>query len=71
MILDLHGMGLCRGRVLGQAGEPGRAILEACTRDDLVRSLLLLRDLHPQGRKLVPSRSSPSSSRSCSSTGPI
>lgn len=51
-ILDLHGMGLCKMvEFIAQAGEPGRAILDTCTRDDLVRSLLLLHDLHPQGQE--------------------
>lgn len=51
-ILDLHGMGLCKiVEFIAQAGGPGRAILDACTRDDLVRSLLLLHDLHPQGQE--------------------
>ena len=52
VILDLHGMGLCKMvEFIAQAGEPGRAILDTCTRDDLVRSLLLLHDLHPQGQE--------------------
>ncbi len=52
VILDLHGMGLCKMvEFIAQAGEPGRAILDRCTRDDLVRSLLLLHDLHPQGQE--------------------
>ena len=51
-ILDLHGMGLCKMvEFIAQAGGPGRAILDACTRDDLVRSLLLLHNLHPQGQE--------------------
>ena len=51
-ILDLHRMGLRKiVEFIAQAGGPGRAILDACTRDDLVRSLLLLHDLHPQGQE--------------------
>jgi Fe-S cluster biogenesis protein NfuA len=51
-ILDLHRMGLCKMvEFIAQAGEPGKAILDACTRDDLVRSLLLLHDLHPLGQE--------------------
>jgi Fe-S cluster biogenesis protein NfuA len=47
-LLDYHGAGLAN--LLGHiatAGTPGRAILEAMTRDDLVSSLLLLYGLHP------------------------
>jgi Fe-S cluster biogenesis protein NfuA len=47
-ILDLHGAAL--GRLvehLGEAGEAGRAILDACARDDVVSGLLLLHGLHP------------------------
>jgi Fe-S cluster biogenesis protein NfuA len=47
-ILDLHAVGLetVLGR-LAEAGEPGRALLEALAHDDLVGSLLLLHGLHP------------------------
>lgn len=47
-IVELHGTGLARiFGVLGQAGEPGRKILETLVEDDLVRSLLTLHELHP------------------------
>jgi hypothetical protein len=47
-VLALHGAGLARIRsLLEAAGEPGRAILDACAGDELVSSLLLLHDLHP------------------------
>ena len=73
VILDLHGMGLCKMvEFIAQAGEPGAGrssthapettwsgACSSCTTS--IR----------RGRKLVPSRSSPSSSRSCPSTGPI
>jgi Fe-S cluster biogenesis protein NfuA len=47
-VLDLHGAAL--GRLLGHlesAGEAGRAVLDACARDDVVSGLLLLHGLHP------------------------
>jgi Fe-S cluster biogenesis protein NfuA len=47
-VLDLHGAGLAR--LLGHleaAGETGQAVLDACTRDEVVSGLLLLHDLHP------------------------
>jgi Fe-S cluster biogenesis protein NfuA len=47
-VLDLHGQGL--GRILdhlGDAGGAGRAVLDACARDDVVSGLLLLHGLHP------------------------
>jgi Fe-S cluster biogenesis protein NfuA len=47
-VLDLHGAAL--GRLLDHlegAGEAGRAVLDACARDDLVSGLLLLHGLHP------------------------
>jgi Fe-S cluster biogenesis protein NfuA len=47
-ILDLHGAGL--GRLLEHleaSGEAGRAVLDACARDDVVGGLLLLHGLHP------------------------
>ncbi len=49
-ILSLHGAGL--ESLLGHlksAGESGRPVLDACTRDPLVAGLLLLHGLHPQG----------------------
>jgi Fe-S cluster biogenesis protein NfuA len=47
-LMDLHGAGLERVMgILSQAGEPGLAILNDFTRDDLVASLLLLYGLHP------------------------
>jgi Fe-S cluster biogenesis protein NfuA len=47
-ILDLHGAGL--ERLVGhleEAGQAGRAILDACARDGVVGGLLLLHGLHP------------------------
>jgi Fe-S cluster biogenesis protein NfuA len=47
-VLELHGAGL--ERLLGHvadAGQAGRAILDACARDDVVGGLLLLHGLHP------------------------
>ena len=42
-ILELHGAGFARLlELMTSAGEPGRALLEAAARDDLVGSLLLL-----------------------------
>ncbi len=47
-ILELHGAGLARlVEIMAGAGESGRALLESAARDDLVGSLLLLYDLHP------------------------
>jgi hypothetical protein len=47
-ILDFHGAGLSRVmEIISQAGDPGRAIREACGRDGLAGSLLLLYGLHP------------------------
>jgi Fe-S cluster biogenesis protein NfuA len=47
-VLDLHGAGFSRIREqLGEAGEPGRSLLDAMARDDLVGSLLMLHGLHP------------------------
>ena len=47
-VLDLHGAGLARMlEHLAEAGEAGRAVLDALARDDLVGSLLLLHELHP------------------------
>jgi Fe-S cluster biogenesis protein NfuA len=47
-VLEFHGAALAR--LLGHveaAGDPGRAILEVLGRDDLVSSVLLLHELHP------------------------
>lgn len=47
-VLSLHGAGL--ERLLGHladAGEAGRAALDACGRDDVVGGMLLLHGLHP------------------------
>jgi Fe-S cluster biogenesis protein NfuA len=49
-VLDLHGTGL--ERLLGHVeagGAAGRAILDACARDEVVAGLLLLHGLHPRG----------------------
>jgi len=47
-ILDLHGAGLERILELTvDAGDPGEVLIDGFTRDDLVRSLLLLHGLHP------------------------
>jgi Fe-S cluster biogenesis protein NfuA len=49
-VLELHGRGL--ERILGLLGEPhdaGRAVLEACSHDEVVSGLLLLHGLHPLG----------------------
>jgi Fe-S cluster biogenesis protein NfuA len=47
-VLDLHGAALGRlVEILGEAGEAGRGILDACGRDDVVSGLLLLHGLHP------------------------
>jgi Fe-S cluster biogenesis protein NfuA len=49
-VLDLHAAGL--GRLLdhlGEAGEAGRAVLDACAGDEVVAGLLLLHGLHPLG----------------------
>jgi Fe-S cluster biogenesis protein NfuA len=48
-LLDFHGAGLARMvRQIAALGPSGRELLEAWTRDDLIASLLLLYDLHPQ-----------------------
>jgi Fe-S cluster biogenesis protein NfuA len=47
-VLDLHAAGF--ERLLGHleaAGTSGSAVLDACTRDDIVAGLLLLHGLHP------------------------
>jgi len=49
-VLDLHGAAL--GRLLGHleaVGDAGRAVLDACARDEVVSGLLLLHGLHPLG----------------------
>jgi Fe-S cluster biogenesis protein NfuA len=47
-VLELHGAGFARVlERLGEAGPPGRSLLDAMARDDLVGSLLLLHGLHP------------------------
>jgi hypothetical protein len=49
-LLELHGAGLATVMELtAGAGEPGRALVESFTNDDLVASLLLLHNLHPVG----------------------
>lgn len=48
-LLDLHGAGLAKIlELLGQAGDSGRRVLDQCAEDDLVSSLLLLHNLHPE-----------------------
>lgn len=50
LLLDLHAVGLARMlEFLAQGGEGARAALDACARDELVSSLLLLHGLHPEG----------------------
>jgi Fe-S cluster biogenesis protein NfuA len=47
-VLDLHAAGLERVlEHIAAAGDSGRAILDACARDDVVGGLLLLHGLHP------------------------
>jgi Fe-S cluster biogenesis protein NfuA/nitrite reductase/ring-hydroxylating ferredoxin subunit len=47
LLMDLHGTGLERIMdILSKAGEPGRAMINAFTRDDLVKNVLLLYSLH-------------------------
>ncbi len=47
-VLDLHGASLRRlVDLLGEAGEAGRRLLDACARDEVVSGLLLLHGLHP------------------------
>jgi Fe-S cluster biogenesis protein NfuA len=49
-LMELHGASLERLlEIVGQAGDPGRAILDRLGRDELVRSVLLLYGLHPEG----------------------
>jgi hypothetical protein len=48
-VLELHGAGLARLlELLGQAGTPGRDILQRAGQDELIRNLLLLHGLHTQ-----------------------
>ena len=47
-LLDLHAAALARVvALLAGAGEPGRAVLEACAQDEVVANVLLLHGLHP------------------------
>ena len=47
-ILELHGAGFARlAEIMAAAGEAGRALFESAARDDLVGSLFMLYDLHP------------------------
>lgn len=47
-VLDLHAAGFAKIlELLSQAGEEGRAVREACVRDELLSSLLSLHGLHP------------------------
>jgi Fe-S cluster biogenesis protein NfuA len=49
-LLELHAAGLAKLlRLLSASAGGGRDVLDACLQDDLVRSLLLLHDLHPDG----------------------
>jgi len=49
-LMDLHGAGLARLiELTAQAGAAGQALNQAFAADELVASLLLLYDLHPQG----------------------
>ena len=49
-LMELHGAGIERMlEIVHQSATPGPAIIEALGRDDLVRSLLLLYGLHPDG----------------------
>lgn len=48
LLMDLHHVGIERiVNIVSKAGEPGRTIIDALTRDDLVGNLLLLYGLHP------------------------
>src|SRR5271155_3372094 len=50
LLMQLHGAGLERMlEIVHQTATSGQAIIEALGRDDLVRSLLLLYGLHPDG----------------------
>ena len=46
-VLDLHAAGFAKVLELLSQSEAGRAIRDACVRDELVGSLLLLHGLHP------------------------
>ena len=49
-LLELHAAGLKRiFELLSSVGELSNTAMELCANDDLVRSLLLLHDLHPEG----------------------
>ncbi|HKM57029.1 MAG TPA: NifU family protein [Isosphaeraceae bacterium] len=48
LLLDVHGAGLAKIlEAIHHAGKPGDTIIDACARDGLVASLLLLHGLHP------------------------
>lgn len=48
-LLELHGAGLKRiFELLSTVENPGKTVLDRCLEDDLVRSLLLLHELHPE-----------------------
>jgi Fe-S cluster biogenesis protein NfuA len=48
-LLEMHGAGLkAIFSLLTEANGGGHTVIESCLRDDLVRSLLLLHDLHPE-----------------------
>lgn len=48
-LLELHGAGLKRiFELLSTVEDPGKTVLDRCLEDDLVRSLLLLHELHPE-----------------------
>jgi Fe-S cluster biogenesis protein NfuA len=47
-LLEVHGAALAGVlELLSAAGEPGRAVLESCVKDERVGSVLLLHQLHP------------------------
>ena len=48
-IMELHGAGLDRIlEIVSQSGETGAAVLQSLGRDEIVSSLLVLYDLHPE-----------------------
>jgi Fe-S cluster biogenesis protein NfuA len=48
LLLEIHGAGLAKMlELIARAGGPGQTIVEACTANALLGSLLLLHDLHP------------------------
>ena len=52
-LLDFHGAGLARMvRQIAAIGPAGRELLHAWTGDDLIASLLLLYDLHPEEQEV-------------------